>query len=179
MRAFIAIEIPDELKDAMIELERTLGLDGLVFVKKEALHITLQFLGEIDDAQAERVKAALGAIKFHPFTARLSGLSYFSPDFIRVVFVKVAGGAQEISELYRLTADALSSAGIKFEREAYTPHLTIARVKHVSDRSKLISLIERNADLEFGSFSVNSLVFKKSVLTGEGPVYTDLYKLEL
>ena len=179
MRAFIAIDLPDELKDNIVQLEKALNLGGLVLVKREALHITLQFLGEIDDAQAEKVKAALSAVKFHPFSAKLAGLSYFSPEFIKVIFVKISEGAQDVSELYELIANALMTAGINFQREDYTPHITIARVKHALDRNKLASIIEKGSNVELGSLSVNSVVFKKSILSGEGPAYTDLYELKL
>lgn len=178
MRAFIALEVPYEIKERAEALEKEFGMEGLSLVKKEAMHITLQFLGEIDVGQAEKVAGAMEKIRFVPFRVSLSELSYFSPRMIRVVFVEVARGKEELQELYAKLSVALTAAGIRFEEEKYTPHFTIARAKHVRDIRKLREALSKNSKVELGSFDVRSVVLKESTLTPSGPVYRDLYKLE-
>jgi 2'-5' RNA ligase len=179
MRAFIAIEVPEEIKNKVETLQKELPSNGIVLVKKDAMHLTLQFLGEISAEKAEMVKDAMQNATRAPFRASFSGISYFTPDFIRVIFAAVGDGSAELKELYAKLANALAEREISFEREEYTPHLTIARVKHVGDRKKLIDEINKHSSLELGSFEVKALFLKKSTLTPNGPVYEDLYKLEL
>ncbi|MGA3020769.1 MAG: RNA 2',3'-cyclic phosphodiesterase [Candidatus Micrarchaeales archaeon] len=179
MRAFIAIEVPDEIKNRVETLQKELQSSGIILVKKEAMHLTLQFLGEINAEEVELVKSAIEKASRAPFRINLSGISYFSPDFIKVIFVAVREGTAELNELYTKLADALTEREIRFEREEYMPHLTIARVKHVGDRKNLIDEINKHSSLEFGSFEAKSIFLKKSTLTPNGPIYENLYELKL
>lgn len=178
MRAFIALEVPEEIKERVEALGKELGAEGLTLVKRNAMHITLQFLGEISEEQAGHVKEAMQTIKFAPFQAELSGISYFTPQFIKVIFIKVARGSDELKELYAKLGDALSASEVSFENENYVPHLTVARVKHIGDKRRLLQTIGNHAGTEFGSFAASSVVLKKSVLGPSGPEYSDLYELK-
>lgn len=179
MRAFIAIEVPEELKERVLAASEKLKTESIVLVKKEAMHITLHFLGDITEAEAEKVKEAMNSVTHRPFEASLSGISCFTPNFIRVIFADVTKGKEEISAIHRELSTPLSGAGIRIEREEFVPHLTIARVKYAADRGRLLDLIKRNSAAEFGSFAVNSIVLKKSLLAASGPLYTELHKREL
>jgi 2'-5' RNA ligase len=179
VRAFIAIDVPAEVKDRVEDLKYAIAFPGLVFVKREAVHLTLLFLGEISDEEAGKAAEAMRGIEFRPFRIALRGVSCFSPDFIKVVFVEVSEGAAELLELRQKLSDALSQGGIRFEREEFTPHLTVARVKRVKDRQVLLRAIQERAQTDFGSFEAGSVVLKKSVLGPNGPAYTDLLELSL
>ena len=178
VRAFIALEIPDAIKDRVEAVKGSLGFQGIVFVKKSAMHITLQFLGDIEESDAELVADAMRGISFSPFMVSLRGVSYFSPGFPKVIFAKVEEGAGELSELYLRLGGAISGKGLDPGREEYAPHLTIARVKGAVDGNGLVGAIGRLAETDFGSFEAGSVVLKRSVLTAEGPVYSDLYELD-
>jgi RNA 2',3'-cyclic 3'-phosphodiesterase len=178
VRAFIALEIPDAVKDSVEAVKGSLGFPGVVFVKRDAMHITLQFLGEIGESDAGMVADAMRGISFSPFSVRLHGVSYFSRGFPKVIFAKVEEGADGLSDLYLRLGDAISGTDLDLGREEYVPHLTIARVKGAADRNGLIGAIGRLADTDFGSFEAGSVVLKKSVLTAEGPAYSDLYELD-
>jgi len=178
MRAFIALEVPEEIKDNVERVRTGMGSGGLVFVKRDAMHVTLQFLGDVSDTEANGVIDAMRGVSCAPFTVRLQGVSYFTPDFIRVIFVKVGEGAKELEDLYRKLGLALSGKGMRFEQENYVPHMTIARVKRMGDRARLMDFMKGHAETDFGSFKASSVVLKKSVLAGGGPVYTDLYELK-
>lgn len=179
MRAFIALDVPEEIKERAELLEAEFRIDGLTLVKKDAMHITMQFLGEINAEQAEKTIEAMKRIDFKPFRVGLSGLSYFTPRLIRVIFVEVAQGEKELCNLYGRLGGELAASSVAFEEENYKPHFTIARVKRVREMQKLRGILERNSKVELGSFDVRSIVFKESTLTPNGPVYTDLYKIPL
>ncbi len=178
MRAFIALEVPDEVKDRVEAAGGGLDFGGVVFVKRYAMHVTLQFLGDIGERDAGVVADAMRGVTFSPFKVRLRGLSCFEPDFVRVIFAKIVEGTEELSDLYTKLGDALSKKGLDFGQEKYTPHLTVARVKGAADRRSIIEAVGRLAGTDFGSFEAKSVVLKKSVLTADGPVYSDLYELE-
>jgi 2'-5' RNA ligase len=179
MRSFIAIEVPDDIKNKVETLQKELQSSGIVLVKREAMHLTLQFLGEISAEEAEMVKDAMEKARRAPFRINLSGVSYFSPNFIKIIFAAVGEGGAELKELYAKLANTLTERGIRFEREEYTPHLTIARVKHIGDRKSLIDEINKHSLFELGSFDVKSIFLKESTLTPDGPVYDNLYELKL
>ena len=179
MRAFIAIEVPEEVKERVLAVSERLKTESIVLVKKEAMHITLHFLGDITDSEAEKTKEAMNSVTRKPFEASLSGISCFTPNFIRVIFADVAEGKEEVSAIHRELSVPLSGAGIRIEREEFIPHLTIARVKYAADRGKLLDLIKRNSAAEFGAFAVDSIVLKKSLLSNAGPLYTELYERKL
>lgn len=179
MRAFISLEVPEDVKDRTEKLQAEMPREGLLLVKRPALHVTLLFLGEMSPDGLEKVKAAMQSIKFHPFSVSLSGVSYFSPDFIKVIFAKVADGDSDMRGLYSMLCDALSANGVPFRKEDYIPHLTIARVKHVRKREDLIDAISMLSSAELGSFEAKSIHLMESTLTPDGPVYNELYELEL
>ena len=179
MRAFIALEISEVLKQRAEELEKEFQIEGLTLVKTEAMHITLQFLGETSVEQAEKVVGVMKKLKVKPFRLDLAGLSYFSPRLIRVIFVEISNGIEPLQDLYNKLSDGLTANGIRFEEENYTPHLTIARAKRVRYIRKLREILDKNSKVELGSFEVRSVALKESTLTPEGPVYRDLYKLNL
>jgi len=179
MRAFIALEVPEEIKEKIEELQKEFGSEGIVLVKKEAMHITLQFLGNIGEVDVAKVREAMQEIGSAPFEVRLVGLSCFTPEFIKVVFAKVTAGSEELVEIYKELADALKEKGLAFEKEEYIPHLTLARVKRVRNKDALVSAINKHSALDLGSFTASGISLKESILTPEGPVYNTLYELKL
>ncbi len=179
VRAFISLEVPDAVKDRVEAVKEGLDLPGVVFVKRGAMHITLQFLGEMGEREAGFVADAMRGIEFPQFRVCLRGLSYFSLGSPVVIYAKIEEGASDITDLYGKLDEAISDKGLASGRERYTPHLTVARVKGAADGKRIIDAIGRLAETDFGSFEASSVVLKKSMLTREGPVYTDLYELEL
>jgi 2'-5' RNA ligase len=180
MRAFIALNVPEEIRARAEELEGDFRMDGITLVKKEAMHLTMQFLGEINAEQAEKAIGAMKAVRQAPFKVTVSGLSYFTPRLIRVIFVGVTEGAAELVELYSKLGGALTAKGVEFEKEDdYRPHITIARVKRVGDMRRLREALEKNAKAELGSFIASSISLKESNLTPRGPIYRQLYELKL
>ncbi len=180
MRAFIALNVPEEIRLRAEALEKDFAMEGLTLVKKESMHLTLQFLGDINAEQAEKAIAAVKTLKQAPFRVTLSGVSYFTPRLIRVIFVEVSEGADKLREIYAKLGSALDANKIAYEKENdYTPHLTIARVKRVGEMRRLREALDKNSKATLGSFTASFVALKESDLTPSGPFYRTLYELKL
>ncbi|MEM0086970.1 MAG: RNA 2',3'-cyclic phosphodiesterase [Candidatus Micrarchaeaceae archaeon] len=179
MRSFIAIDIPEQIKGKILTVASAVSDSGIAHTSKEALHITLQFLGEQDEKGIEAAKSALASISAAPFDLSLRGLGFFEPKFIRIIFVNVVSDGNMIGKLYSDISNALSDAGVTFDKKEYVPHVTIMRVKRLQNREALLDFIRANGQYDFGSFTVNSISLKKSVLTQSGPIYSNIYAKRL
>ncbi|MDE1871406.1 MAG: RNA 2',3'-cyclic phosphodiesterase [Candidatus Micrarchaeota archaeon] len=173
VRAFIAIDLPDHIKDGILELDRELE-ERARPVSKENMHITLLFLGEISEEKILLVKGAMNAVEAKPFKSSVKGVDTLPGRAPRVLFAKIGIGKKEMIDMYGSLANAVRDSGIVIESREYIPHLTIARIKGF-DRQAIGEFVERNSSVEFGEFVCDRITLRKSVLTGKGPVYTDLH----
>jgi len=171
MRAFIAIDIPEEITGKIPELQKDLMKFAEGSFQKGNFHLTLKFLGEIKEAD-EAIKA-IEALKSMPkFKIQLSGLGVFpSEKYIRVVWIGITQGAEELAKL----SDSINASLGK--KEEYVPHLTIARVARVLDKKGLLDYLKKPVDL--GSFDISKIHLYKSELSPKGAVHTKMHTIEL
>lgn len=176
MRTFVAIEIPEGIRREIYSVG--LMIPGKVSrVSERNIHITLQFLGELDEATLPNAKKALDGIKAEPFPVSVRGISYFGRHEVRTIYANVIDDGAT-ARIYKKAARLLNLAGLSFETErSYVPHATIARLKQPNEEAE--EFVSRNLDRIFGEFRVSSICLKSSVLSAEGPVYTNLYEREL
>ena len=146
----------------------------LTVVKPDAIHITLKFLGEIDEKTLARVKEALSAIRFEPFEVSVGGVKGNPPSFPRVIWSGVRDEGA-CGRVFARVEEALAPLGIPKERRAYTPHATLARVKRFDP--SLLPVLKELAPEEFGSCEVRCIRLKKSTLTPTGPIYEDIMEV--
>ena len=176
VRTFIAIDLTPEVRERMRGPQEALAgcRARLSLVKPPAIHITLKFLGEIDEETLGKVKAALSALRFEPFEVSLAGVKGNPPPSPRVIWCEVrdTGGCRR---LFQLVEEALAPLGIPREKRPYTPHATLARVKRFD--LSLLPILKGLAPEEFGSCPVRSIKLKKSTLTPAGPIYEDLLEV--
>lgn len=176
MRLFIAIDIPKKIADALSEIQKKLPDEGVKKVKD--LHLTLKFLGEVDDSRLDPIKQSLAQIKAKKFRLTLNELGVFpNTAHISVVWA----GLEDDGDLYYLK-QAVENAmhRLKFEKEnGFEPHLTLCRIKFLKDRQKFIDVLEK-IKIDKLSFDVVEFKLVKSTLTKEGPMYEVLgmYPLE-
>ena len=178
-RCFIALELPREAIDYIEEIQELIKKKNLFygkFTEPENLHLTLKFLGEIDEKKIEEVKSRLKKIKLGGFEASLGELGFFSEKFIRILWMKING--KQIWDLQKEIDEKLKEAGFEPE-ERFMSHLTIGRIKKVTDKKMFAEYI-KNVKTKKIKFNVEEFILKKSELKPEGPVYTDIekYKLE-
>ena len=176
VRTFIAIDLAPEVRERMQSPQaRLTGCRArLTLVKPPAIHVTLKFLGEVDEKTLARVKEALSKIRFPPFEVSVGGVMGNPPASPRVIWsgVRDQGGCKKV---FDLVEEALAPLGIPRERRGYTPHATLARVKRPDP--SLIPVLAELASEGFGSCPVRCIRLKKSTLTPTGPVYEDLLEV--
>ena len=129
LRLFVALEIPNEVRRAIASIGT--GLPDARWVAPENLHITLRFIGEVEEYVAEEIDAELVGIRACPFTVALSGLGCFeSRNRVRAVWARVVGG-EELSQLQRSIELALRRAGLAPDTHKFVPHVTLTRLRQV------------------------------------------------
>ncbi len=178
MRLFIAVDLSEEVRRQISELQKK-----LVFTSEQAKctpskeqHITLKFIGEVSDSQFRKIKNALKTISFQKFNAKIETNSSFANEgYLRVAWF-IAEPEKEFLELYKKIDLQLRFLETK-KVEQFIPHVTLARFKYVKDRNLIIETIKSlklNAE-----WSVNSFKLIESNLTPQGPVYKILEEYKL
>ena len=167
MRCFISIDIPEEVKSEIKKIQDRLPEFIGKKTKLENLHLTLKFLGEVDDDKIEKIKNKLGEIKFNKFEISVDKIGVFSEKFVRIVWFHLIG----CDDLQKQVDEVLKDL---FPVEArFMSHLTIARVKNVDDKNIFLEELKKIKLPEI-AFNVDNFKLKKSVLGREGPVYETL-----
>ncbi len=174
MRTFIAIELPEEVKEQLREIQQSCKGIKASFVKD--FHLTLKFLGEVDEKTLEKVKEKLREIKFKSFKLKLSSVGCFpSEKYIRVLWVGTEP-EDEVAELQKNIEEALKE--FKFKKDfKFKAHLTLARVRFIDDKEAFIEKF-KNIDVKPMEFEVFSFSLMKSILSPKGAVYEELEKFE-
>ena len=180
VRAFIAVDIPDGIKERICAAAKEAESDGIRTVAADQMHITLFFLGYLDATQVETVKAVLAGMDCKEFGVSLHGAGTFTIRRPRVVFANILYGADELNAMHEAVSGKLP-AMMKLEKEEFTPHVTMLRLKRfdriTTERAR--SFIEKYKDTDFGNFECKEVKLKKSVLTGEGALHSDLFVKKL
>ena len=187
IRAFIAIELPVEVKQALSRLQVKLKTASapVKWVEPDNIHLTLKFLGDISTELTGRITAALqdASRGKRPFDIGVSGLGAF-PNLkkARVVWVGLTGELAKLERLQQSIETGLEPLGFTPEGRPFTPHLPIARVRDYArpdDRlalGELISSISLEREYKIG---VKAIHLIKSQLTREGPIYTKISAVTL
>ena len=174
MRTFIAIGLPEELKGKIrglqAELKKQNTLEGNW---TSDYHITLKFLGEIDESKIKEISEKIKNIcsKRKKFELELRGLGAFpSENYARVLWIGTSAGNSEAKGLQGEINSALEKIGFAKEKN-YANHVTLIRVKSVIDKGKLKGLFEKYKEISFGTFMANEIKLIKSTLSSGGPTY--------
>jgi 2'-5' RNA ligase len=184
-RTFIALEMNEEVQRHLTEVIRRMAqiLPGVRWVNPTGIHLTLAFLGELNDRQvAEAIQAALiTARQTHPFSYSLSRLGIFGvPRQPRVIWIGIEEPTRVLSRLHRLLDQELVQRGFALDRKPFSPHLTLARIKSPlspNERQQLQNVVLAGDQQSFASsqtYSVTSIQVLKSELSNAGARYTSL-----
>ena len=188
MRCFIAIDIDEQIRKALANLQNELR--GKADIKKSDvkwvnpgnIHLTLKFLGEIKDEQVVDVCNIAGEVtsRHKSFELDIQSVGYFGGRSARVLWV---GAGQNCDNLLQLQEDLdrqLDSAGWPREARKFSGHLTLCRIRNTKAGIKLARITEEYKDYKLGTIPVDSLSVFESRLTPQGPIYTVLghYRLQ-
>lgn len=178
IRCFVAVELPANMREEIGRLQGSFAMDGLRLVKPELVHVTIKFLGDVQQERVGQVAGALGRVKAAQFPVRVKGMGAFPGRAVRVLWLGLDGDFQE---LYRKVEQALSPLGYAPEKRGFSPHVTLGRVASpgAEMNRELFSRIANFSSLDIGSFTVDRFYLKKSTLTRGGPIYEDLAEFPL
>lgn len=180
-RGFIAIDIDSFPKLVQFENEIKNTGANVKLVEPENVHITLKFLGDTDEGYIDQIEEIIkDAVKeTDSFEIQLKGSGVFpNQNYIKVMWIGIKNG-EKIGKITSKIDKQLSELGFEKEKRGFSAHLTIARVRSAKNKEKLLQIIEKYRDMEFGNFKVDSVKLKKSELTSKGPIYTTLKEVKL
>ena len=172
MRTFVAIEVSDQnVLNSISHVQSELSIKAKP-VELHNMHFTVQFLGEISEEMTRKISDALNSLEFTPFLISFVGIGVFpKPSFPRVIWIGTNDGVNELEKLAEMIRTKLSQLGFRPDKK-FKPHVTIFRVKNkiegISDK------LEKFSSYSFGKQMIYEIKLKKSELTPDGPIYTDL-----
>ncbi len=179
IRTFIAIEIPDEVKAKMREVQDGLRKSGadVGWVRMEGVHLTLKFLGNVESGRIEELAKAVeeAAAGTGPIELSVGGIGVFPNERSpRVVWLGLSGELEALAGLYEKVEAACEGLGFKRESRPFKAHLTLGRVKSPKGRDRLMRAVAEIEKIELGGFTAEAVSVMRSELRPTGAVYTEL-----
>ncbi len=184
IRAFIAITLPDALKEAIEQYQAQLKAlaPKVKWVRPNAIHITLKFLGEQSPQSMDNVVPALMDVQStgRSFEMHVKGFGAFpNRRRPRVLWLGSAGEPHEhLYQLHRHIEERLEPLGFEREKRRFSPHLTLGRIKFPVNLDDLWKYVESHPFTPY-TFSVNEFVLMRSELRRDGARYTPIHKYPL
>lgn len=166
LRLFVGIALPPELKLRLSLMAA--GVRGARWVDPGNYHLTLRFIGEVDEGQAADIDDALARIRAPRFEVALASVGHFG---LRMLWVGIERNAA-LEHLHNKIDTALDRLGFASEERRYTPHITLARLKGVSE-ARLQSYLSEYALFRAAPFPVDHFSLVASYLTKSAAIYED------
>jgi len=172
MRIFVAIEVSDkDVLNSIHKIQTELNIKAKP-VELHNMHFTVQFLGEVSEEMVGKISDTLNNIDFSSFSISFASIGVFpKPNSPRVIWIGTDDGVNELEKLAEMIRLNLSHLGFGPDKK-FKPHVTIFRVKNKIE--DLSSKLEKFSSYSFGKQLVSEIKLKKSELTPNGPIYTDL-----
>ncbi len=187
MRVFIAIDIDEQIRKGLGRLQNELQSKvdikrgDVKWVNPDRMHLTLKFLGEINDRQVVDVCDITKEVasRHESFELDVETVGYFGGRSARVLWVGVGQNCENLLQLQSDLEQQLSLAGWPKETRKFSGHLTLCRVRNSKAGVKLAQVTEGYKDFKLGTIPADSVSVYQSELTPKGPVYTVLGNYEL
>ncbi|HTH96428.1 MAG TPA: RNA 2',3'-cyclic phosphodiesterase [Stellaceae bacterium] len=176
LRLFVGLGLPPERRLALSLI--CSGLPGVRWVDPGNFHVTLRFIGEVDEGVAEDIDEALAGIRAKRFQLSIAGLDVFGdPGKPRLLYAGVER-VPELLELQQKVENALARIGLMPEGRRYVPHVTLANCKTPSAAGVHRFIVANNL-LRLEPFEVESFQLVRSYLTKAGSIYEDVAEYPL
>ena len=184
MRAFLAVGLPGEAREALAVLQQQLeaARADVKWVEPANLHLTLKFLAEITDAQRVQVEQLVRRIagRLATFSMRLGALGAFpSMTAPRVVWVGCEEGREALARLAEAIEQDTAPLGLGSNNRPFAAHLTIGRVRSPRGRQQLTRAIQSAAWIPPAAWQATAITLYQSVLSRSGPAYSVLAEMPL
>ncbi len=175
------VEAGENLLMMISSLKSGLDGEGVKWINPDNIHITLAFLGDTGDNSLKTISEMLrkyceGKGKFE-LTIKGSGV-FKSLNDPRVIWIGVEH-SEKLEQLNNYVKMGLKDAGIKIENRPFNPHLTLGRIKFISNKPALKTVLEKYKDIEIQKISVEEVIIFESILLQSGPLYTPVGKIRL
>ncbi len=173
MRLFVAVEIPEQVRNAVADAAAAIGIKGLRLVHRDNIHFTLAFLGDVSEEKAESIKSAMEKTTVIEAGAEITGFGFFGQ---RVMFAKLVSGVTEMEGTAASLKKCLADEGVPFDDRKFVPHATVGRIGSAVDLAVLDSIIRPYENRSFGFFRFRNIALFRSYLKPYGPEYVKLYE---
>lgn len=184
MRAFLAIEIEEHVKNNIKRTQdilRESQTSKIKYVETENIHLTLKFFGDINTKKQEEIDNIITeSIKsYEEYILKIVNMGTFpKSNNPRVIWVGIKDKTGNTVNIIKELDNKFSEIGFKKEK-SYQPHITIGRVKHITNREKLSDLLKEKRREYYGKMTVKSIKLKSSTLTPDGPIYETIKEYPL
>ena len=188
IRAFIAVELPEGLKKELAELETQLKKNSPPVVKwvdPNSIHITLKFLGEVSEDSIGELMLAIeeSAQGIQPFQLEVREVGAFpNLERVQVLWVGVKGELEKIAQLQKRVEANTEQLGFSRESRAFTPHLTLGRVRdeaRPNERQRLGKLLADTSFTVLHNVNIDAVNLMRSQLTPTGAIYSSIGSVKL
>jgi 2'-5' RNA ligase len=184
IRTFIAVDLDKTVRNRTVRLQETLKETGteVKWVEPENLHVSLLFLGEVNEQEVVEVCRIVDETAQHhsSFLMRVESAGCFPhPRRPRVLWVGIGEGKQALCAIHDDLETALLDLGFRREERKYSPHITLGRVKSDGPTENLASALAQQAGWKGGEIQVGEVLVMGSKLTPTGPEYTVLSRAKL
>lgn len=165
-RLFVAVDLPESVKNSIKAI--CSGLHDARWVDLQQLHLTLRFIGEVDDGMFDSIKKSLAEITENPFSLTLQGVGYFPPRRPpRVLWVGIDNNETLIRLAEKVERVLVQRNGLEPEQRKFSAHITIARFRE-SSPSKVADYLARHSSFHAETFPVETFYLYSSTLTPKG-----------
>ena len=175
MRIFLAIDLPKEIKDYLFDIEKKVKEAKVTWVSKKNLHLTLKFLGEVNENDLHKIKEQI-KVQHPKLKLKLGKIGFFpSPQDPRVIWISVEPEEEVISLQQKIDEQLL----LQFPSEQkFQAHLTLGRIKSIRRKADFNSSI-KSIVIESKPFEILAFQLMKSELTKLGPKYETIETITL
>jgi 2'-5' RNA ligase len=167
IRLFVALALPDDVAQSLSMLQS--GVPGARWSMREQLHLTLRFIGEVDERDATDIDETLAAISAPRFALQLKGLGSFGGKSPRALWAGVAAN-DALLHLQRKIESAIQRLGLAAEERKYTPHVTLARLR-AAPPQRVMDYLADHGLYASAPFEVRDFALFSSRLTPNGSIY--------
>lgn len=167
IRLFVALPLPDRVAESLLAIQS--GVPGARWSAREQLHLTLRFIGEVDDRDANAIDEGLATISAPRFRLELKGIGAFGGKNPRAIWAGVAD-SEPLLHLQRKIESAIQRLGFPAEERKYTPHVTLARLR-ATPAGRVMDFIADHSLYASGPFEVSAFALFSSRLTSHGSIY--------
>ena len=168
MRLFVAIDLPEAIKNNLADI--SFGLSGARWVPLHQQHLTVRFIGEVDEPLFHDICSELEQVEIERFGITLKGVGHFPPRKVHGVLWVGLEKSDSLLGLRKKVDSALAGCSIISEKRQFSPHITLARLKKIPPQ-QVTQFLDDNALFSLPEFTVRKFYLYSSVLTPKGAVH--------